>query len=231
MITTTFTLLIGLIAVIQFPSPEELAAPPEKTPTFQPGPPPPDVMYVAERAAAAFREREFETVLKILDDAGTTAEHPELLNIRGAALTELLRFDQAAPYFKEALKLNPDAFWPAHNLAEIDFLLKNYDQARTQFEKLRKKFPQAELLDFKIYLCDLLSGNDTQARVELDEARENPGTALHLLYEAAWAFHHGNRDTARKAFRQFESDYAGKSLEFYRTIFADQGWILRSGLY
>ncbi len=201
------------------------------TTQFEAGPPPPDVMYYINQTSKPFHDGNYEKVLEILNTAGSSADHPELLNIRGAALTELLRYDEARPFFEQALKIRPTAFWPAHNLAEIDLQTKKYTKAKQQFTALKQRFPDLELLDLKIFICELLGGESDIAEKTLAQANLNPDRGLSLLYQAAWSYHHGNSDAGGAALKKYEKTYPSKSVNFFISIFVDQGWILAGGIY
>ena len=119
-----------------------------------------------EKAAAEFRGGNYSECLKLLESG--VLPHPEVLNLRGAALSELGRPKEAAAMFEWALEGDPSHFWARYNLAEIALLGGDLRGARKHFLEIRPPGPsQKELLSLKLLLIDLRLGDQASAARQL----------------------------------------------------------------
>lgn len=120
-----------------------------------------------------------------------TVPHPEILNMRGAALSELGRKKEAAAMFEWALDGDPSHFWARYNLAEIALMDGNLALARKHFLGITPQDPaQKELLSLKLVLIDLRSDDAASARRQLPGWP--PASAAGYAAYAAMAHHEGN---------------------------------------
>ena len=95
-----------------------------------------------EQSQQAFRQRDFATALKLVDEADKVdANQPATLNLRGEILMQQGQFDNAEVAFKKAAKLDPKLRDAQYNLAQIPFKKKEYAKARDRFETLYKRIP------------------------------------------------------------------------------------------
>ena len=132
--------------------------------------------------------RNFSECLKLLEAAPV---HPEILNLRGAAMVEMGRKEDAAAEFQWALELDPMHFWARYNLAEIALLSGDLERARKQFLVVPQSSPaDRELVKLKLLLVDLRLKDEASARRQLPEWP--PATAAGYAAYAAMAHHEGN---------------------------------------
>lgn len=150
-----------------------------------------------ELLASAGREFElqnFSECLKVLESASV---HPEVLNLRGAAMVEMGKKDEATGLFHWALELDPQHFWARYNLAEITLLGGELDRARKQFLVLPQRTPsEQELAKLKLLLIDLRLDDEASARRQLPEWP--PASAAGFAAYAVIAHREGN-DAQRAA--------------------------------
>ncbi len=122
-------------------------------------------------ASAEFAMGNFAACLKLFENLdGTSASHPELLNLRGSILTETGRVREAVPYFEWAAEASPESFWPKFNLAECALMLGDLDRASELFLKVPTKSPgERELVLLKLVLLDIRRGNLDSAKKHLPD--------------------------------------------------------------
>ena len=108
---------------------------------------------------------EIEEIHKIYDN------NPSSLNLKGACYVEFRSFDKARIAFAKASKNNPDSFNVRFNLAEIEFVTKNYKEALKMLKELAKEGSENKalasmlpLVNFKILLCMLKLDDEAGAR-------------------------------------------------------------------
>lgn len=135
-------------------------------------PPSQDPIVVQGRIAMVIRQStnlfdagQYDAALKRLDAlSGSLAKDPVALNLRGAILTKLGKFEEARRIFHEALAADPNSLPAAFNLGELDFMQNDYPAARAVFQSLLNRDPRNELLRLKLVACELLLGNETGAQ-------------------------------------------------------------------
>jgi Flp pilus assembly protein TadD len=158
--------------------------------------PSPEEIDVLQKASREFQQRNYTESLKILEAEGGASPHPEILNMRGAVLSELGRNKEAVAMFQWALDGDPTHFWARYNLAEIALMDGDLALARKYFLGIAPQTPdQKELLALKLLLIDLRSGDEASARRQLPEWP--PVSAAGYAAYAAMA--HAAGDNAKRA--------------------------------
>jgi|GEM_PF-5409192 len=177
------------------------------------------------RAAEAFRKKDFEQVLRLLETPGLAGSpDPEVLNLHGAVLTELKRYDEAVVFFRRVLEKKPDHFWARFNLAEVDFMAGRYAAARNGFQAMKTGIPpENELLDFKTVLAWLKENNRDEAQKVLEEMPSPGRTAAGYAARSAFAFHGGDKTKAREYLAESERKFPGQLGGFLGATLADFG--------
>ncbi len=144
-----------------------------------------------QKASREFQSGNYSACLKILETEVGTVPHPEILNMRGAALSELGRRKEAATMFEWALDGDPSHFWARYNLAEIALMDGDLALARKHFMAINPQNPaMKELLSLKLLLIDLRSDDEASARRQLPEWP--PVSAAGYAAYAAMAHREGN---------------------------------------
>ena len=125
-------------------------------------------LEVLQAAARAFRIGDYAGCLRTLETADGVLPHPEILNLRGAALSELGRRKEANAMFEWALEADPSHFWARFNLAESALMDGDLAMARTRFLAMNPADPvQSELIALKLTLIAHSGGDLSAARRNL----------------------------------------------------------------
>lgn len=208
-------LLAALLATVIVPEPADVPqAPVQAISAAEPL----SFEEVMTTASGQFRAGKYEAALAILEKNGSLP-HPEMMNLRGAALVELGRSKEAVPFFEWALGLEPTHFWARFNLAEIALLEGDLHGARKQFLILPQRSPEeTELAALKLILVDLRLKDLASATRQLPDWP--PATASGYAAYAAIAHAEGNFanrsalfDEAKRIFPEQRSEFLQKTLK------------------
>ena len=187
-----------------------------------------------EQSQQAFRQRDFATALKLVDEADKAdPNQPATLNLRGEILMHQGQFDDAEAAFKKAAKLDPKLRDAQYNLAQIPFKKKEYAKARDRFETLYKRIPGgdknqgAELIKFKIYMTLLMEGKESRAHSMMEEFQFTGDTPALYYAQAAWEYKHNNSQKAEDWTNSANKIYSPALNGVFADAFYDVGWLQR----
>ena len=187
-----------------------------------------------EQSQQAFRQRDFATALKLVDEADKAdPNQPATLNLRGEILMQQGQFDDAEAAFKKAAKLDPKLRDAQYNLAQIPFKKKEYAKARDRFETLYKRIPggdknqAAELIKFKIYMTYLMEGKESKAHSMMEEFQFTGDTPALYYAQAAWEYKHNNAQKADDWTGSANKIYSPALNGVFADAFYDVGWLQR----
>jgi tetratricopeptide (TPR) repeat protein len=187
-----------------------------------------------EQSQQAFRQRDFVTALKLVDEADKAdPNQPATLNLRGEILMQQGQFDNAETAFKKAAKLDPKLRDAQYNLAQIPFKKKEYAKARDRFETLYKRIPggeknqAAELIKFKIYMALLMDGKESRAHSMMEEFQFTGDTPALYYAQAAWEYKHNNAQKAEDWTSSANKIYSPALNGVFADAFYDVGWLQR----
>jgi tetratricopeptide (TPR) repeat protein len=187
-----------------------------------------------EQSQQAFRQRDFATALKLVDEADKAEPNqPATLNLRGEILMQQGQFDGAEAAFKKAAKLDPKLRDAQYNLAQIPFKKKEYAKARDRFETLYKRIPggdknqAAELIKFKIYMTLLMEGKESRAHSMMEEFQFTGDTPALYYAQAAWEYKHNNAQKAEDWTNSADKIYSAALNGVFADAFYDVGWLQR----
>src|SRR5947207_6364803 len=185
-----------------------------------------------EQSQQAFRQRDFATALKLVDQADQAdLNQPATLNLRGEILMQQQQFDQAEAAFKKAAKLDPKFREAQYNLAQIPFKKKDYAKAQERFEALYKQTPggdknqAAELIKFKIYMTLLMEGKESRAHSMMEEFQFTGDTPALYYAQAAWEYKHNNAEKAADWTASAKKIYTPALNNVFADAFYDVGWM------
>src|SRR6516165_3153109 len=187
-----------------------------------------------EQSQQAFRQRDFATALKLVDEADKAdPNQPATLNLRGEILMQQGQFDGAETAFKKAAKLDPKLRDAQYNLAQIPFKKKEYAKARDRFDTLYKRIPggeknqAAELIKFKIYMTLLMEGKESRAHSMMEEFQFTGDTPALYYAQAAWEYQHNNPEKAADWTGSANKIYSPALNNVFADAFYDVGWLQR----
>jgi tetratricopeptide (TPR) repeat protein len=127
---------------------------------------------LAEAQRLFAQKRVFETIGKANEAAAIFKNSPDLQTLLGACQVEFRNFDKAMEHFKEADKLAPGQAAIIFNMAELNFVTKDWAAAEVNLGKVLSmmgKSTRAEdvqltrLVEFKLLLCKLKLGKKEEA--------------------------------------------------------------------
>lgn len=174
-------------------------------------------------AGRAFAAGDYPKCLEMLAGVdGLSAAHPELLNLRGAVLSETGKVKEALPYFEWAAEADPGHFWARFNLAESALLLGEAGRARALFLLVPATTAgERELVALKLVLIDLKAGDVASAKRQL--VNWPPSSAAGYAAYAAVAQATG-QDAQRAAFlAEARSKFPGEFGLFLRKTLEESG--------
>jgi len=157
------------------------------------------VNRLLEQSAADIQSRHYQAAF----DKATQAEKlrpndPVILNIKGAALVELRRFDEAAKALDAAVAADPKAFAPQFNQGEMLSLQKKYADAALQFALLQSRFGPIPRIKYNLYLTNALAGRKDDAIAALLLMRYPEDGIAWYYAQAADCLLSGKRTEANK---------------------------------
>ena len=170
------------------------------------------VATVLRQATKYFEAGDYQAALDRLGALkGEFAQDINALNIRGAILTKLERYEEASEVFATILRADPNYFPAAFNLGEVQFLSGDREGALESFERICRLDPRNELVRFKVFLSLLVLGRE-------DEARKIAAGLMPAGNTPAW--YYAQAMLARKA---GDEKTTQKHLHAARSIYLDPG--------
>ncbi len=181
------------------------------------------VTTLLDQSAADIKDRRYELALQRADAAlALSPGNPIALNTRGAALTELGRYDEARRTLDEAIKASPDAFPPRFNQGEVIFLEKKYLEAAGHFADLETRIGPAPILKYKLYVCYALAGKTDLAAQMLGRMRYPEDGAAWYFAFAVDRLRSGRAADANELIRAAEAIHP-KDSSTYRDTLVESG--------
>lgn len=143
------------------------------------------------------------------------SSNPAVHNLMGACHVENREFKNAVSSFKRALRYEPDNLSIAFNLAEIEFVTKDYKTARIRFEKMRRRFKKegkekadiTTLCQFKVFLCHLVLGDEERVKkVAASFEADQPNKPAYFYSQMALSIHGKDLKAAEKWLEKAENE-------------------------
>lgn len=177
--------------------------------------------HLIAEAVSHFEKKEYEQALEYLDRAlQVYPRDPSSINLRGAILTKMNRFEDARTEFEKSLKLDPQFFPARFNMGEILFLEGKNEEALSYFATLNDNYWRNELIEFKLVILFAVTGRLEDAERLLGRMRY-PGDSPAWYYANA-AYQYAAKDpkeslkylqAARSIFDQSKSALYEETLE------------------
>ena len=152
------------------------------------------------------QKRIFDALEKIDELDKIFPNHPAALNIKGACYVEIRAFDKANAIFSEVLRISPNNTNVLFNLAEVDFVTKNWQSAEARFSKIIPLLPaqnkaMIRLCEFKLLLCKLKLNKKDEAEALKNKHDEWDDSPFFYFSRAAIAYDADNKIEAEKLLR------------------------------
>jgi len=154
-----------------------------------------------------FNQKRIFDALEMIDELDKIfPDHPAALNIKGACYVEIRAFDKAKAIFQEVLKVSPNNTNVQFNLAEVDFVTKNWPSAHDRFAELIPLIPinnkaMVRLSEFKLLLCQLKMGRVKDAIILKDKHDIWDDSPFFYYSRAAILYHQDDKLGAEKILR------------------------------
>jgi Tfp pilus assembly protein PilF len=145
--------------------------------------------------------------------------------LRGAIYTRKKQWPQAQADFNAALQLHPENMIAKYNVAEVQFMQKNYDAARPQFVALLGNSEVGDIGTYKVFLCDLLGGHEDVAAKELEVMNQKAENPSYFFSNAAWSLYHKNIEDGRSWLTSALHIYPAAKNNFYALTLQDLGYL------
>ena len=152
------------------------------------------------------QKRIFDAFEKIDELDKIFPNHPASLNIKGACYVEIRAFDKANVIFTELIRISPNNTSVLFNLAEVDFVTKNWASAEKLFTEILTLLPAEQkamirLCEFKLLLCQLKLGKKEEAIVLKDKYDVWDDSPFYYFSRAAIAYEADDKIGAEKHLR------------------------------
>jgi tetratricopeptide (TPR) repeat protein len=147
-----------------------------------------------DKASRYFQQKRiFETLDTIYQAEKIFPESSALLNLRGSCYVEIRAFDKAMKAFEEALEIDPDNISIRFNIAEVNFVTKQWQKAHDKLVALLEEVPEgrtafARLIEFKILLCKSKLGMDEEVQILAEKYGYQDDSPYHYYAKAALAY-------------------------------------------
>jgi tetratricopeptide (TPR) repeat protein len=154
-----------------------------------------------------FNQKRIFDALEKLDELDKIfPNHPAALNIKGACYVEIRAFKKANAIFSEILRISPDNTNVLFNLAEVDFVTKNWKSAEDRFTKIIPLLPEKNkamirLCEFKLLLCKLKLDKKEEAKALVEKYDAWDDSPFYYFSRAAIAYDADDKITAEKLLR------------------------------
>lgn len=179
--------------------------------------------------------RLLESLEKLNELEAATAPNHYIENLRGAVYTKMKDYKRARVHFRKALELAKDisaeAFHPAFNLAELDFVEKQWDSARGAFQKLltdpgKPTSGSDSLIKFKILICDIQQKKEADANVLLGTFdKYDADSPVYYYAQAVKHFAKDEKDEANEWLESAKRIYPKDINEVYNDSLVEMGWL------
>jgi Tfp pilus assembly protein PilF len=117
--------------------------------------------------------------------------------IRGNVYFHEKLWDHARNDYQAALQIDGSRIDAKFNLAEVNFVQKNYAAARPTFVAMESDPDHGDYASYKVFLCDLFGGHSDAADKELAAFNEEGTHASYYFSNVAWDLVHHQTEDAR----------------------------------
>lgn len=157
------------------------------------------------------QKRTFESLEQIHKASAIFDEDPTIWNLKGSCYVEFRTFEKARKSFQKALELEPGNTGVLFNLAEMDYVTKNWQDCATKMLELVEKIDNSvdgelegsalilhRLALFKIVLCHVkLEKKDEAMKLAQEKWDDFDDTPFTYYTKAAFDFADGNEEEGR----------------------------------
>lgn len=176
-----------------------------------------------------------ESLERLNEVEDITGEFHIVSNMRGAVFTKMRDFKAARAEFIRAIELTKNQprenFHPRFNLAEINFVEKNWAQARKEFSDLiaNAAIPDPgtrRLMEYKVFICLLQEkqADAASAMMEKFDQYDNDSPAWYFA-QAATSFAQEKKEEAEEWLGSANKIYPKELNDVYQDSLVEVGWL------
>ena len=176
-----------------------------------------------------------EALEKLVEMEASCGENHYIENLRGAVYTRMRNFDKARVHFKRAVELtkglDSEGFHPKFNLAELDFVTKQWQEAEKAFQALLKDPGKPgtgsdTLINFKLLICSLQQKKAADADVLFATFDQYDDASPAYYYgQAVKLFISEDKDGANEWLESARRIYPKEVNEVYNDSLVEMGWL------
>ena len=153
--------------------------------------------HFGEAARYFQQKRIFETLEALHEAEKIFDDSAELLNLRGSCYVEMRAFDKATEAFDKALKINPKNTSIRFNVAEVQFVTKQWKKALDTFTEILGEIPEnnislSRLVEFKMVLCMKKLGMDDDVVILAEKYDYQDDSPYYYYAKAALSYDDGD---------------------------------------
>ena len=146
---------------------------------------------------------------------GASGQDLSVLNLRGAILTKLERYDEARELFTAILTTDPNYSPATFNLGHVKFVAGDYEGALQIFQNIPRQDPSNALANFRVLLCLQALGRDDEAAKIAAGLTPVGSTPAWYYAQAMIARKSGDEAAARKHLRVARAIYQEDGCKFF----------------
>jgi tetratricopeptide (TPR) repeat protein len=179
--------------------------------------------------------RLLESLEKLNELEAAVGSNHYIENLRGAVYTKMKDYKRARVHFRKALEfargIEAEAFHPRFNLAELDFVERQWDAARDAFQKLlsdpgKPSSGSDNLIKFKILICDLQQKKVADAEVLMSTFDQyDPESPAYYFSNAVKLFVKDDKEGANEWLESAKRIYPKEINEVYNDSLVEMGWL------
>ena len=152
------------------------------------------------------RKRILESLNEIAEAEKIHKEHPDTLTLKGLCYLEFRDFKNARENFVAALALAPKNVDIITNLAELDFLTKNWVSCEKNLNEAllltdEKEMQMTRLIEFKLLLAKIKLNKTEEVETLSKKYDFHDDSPFHYYAEAAMAYEREDREKAEEWLR------------------------------
>lgn len=171
-----------------------------------------------------------EAVEKLNDAEIIWADHPVLINGKVALYMHARDFDRAVQYLAKGMALYPESWQMRFNMAEIDFVRKDFKKAEEGFQTLLAKEQRLSpsdrrFVDYKVILCQMKQGRMDEAKQRLDKYDTFDESPIYFYGMAAWHSQKGEPAEAQQWIHDAHRVFDAAKLYVYEDSLKELGWV------
>ena len=171
---------------------------------------------VLRQSTKLYEAGEYQAALdRLATFQGPAANDLSFLNLRGAILTKMGRYQEALDLFNAILNTDRNYFPAAFNLGEVQFLSGDVEGSLETFQRMRRRDPRNELVRFKIIICLLKLDRDEEAKKIANGLIPAGSTPAWYYAQAVLARKAGDQKLAQKHLTAARSIYQDANCKLF----------------